>query len=347
MPHSRCKTMCQKVLYVLTTTLIVVSCIPTKIFAEQAPQAINVGSTQFLNSTEEKKDLEIKKLKLEIEKLKKELSGENKPSNSADPPYVRPASMSEQEFIEIHRTYQDEQKNDENHKLVYPRSLIIRYKKLMEDMSAERSYSYLYARLLPLEEIDDSIKNLTKKFPDFSYGYRLLWHQKLYNTTPPDCKAALIAAERESVLDPAQNLKDYIIVIKQCISTKDIAPRIRLTYDSKSNKEDFYTSTNLSNYNHNTVTLKKRLVNTKKKTNISLEYVGMVQLNTGPGFHYKVTESGDYEYLRLLLIPKQEVQLSEKSKYISDTDFKTGNGSASIYISVQDMMNLKEIQIEI
>lgn len=199
---------------------------PTIVFAEPETNHVLTEST----ASPSDKDREILKLKLEIEKLKNELNNVRVPINEAEPPIIRPPKMSEQEFIESHRTYQNKQGQESKDGFSYPRSLILRYKKMMDEHPSERSYYYLYARILPTSDAVELTSRMIQKWPKFAYGYRLKRIQ-LMGGNPPDCKAALAAAEKEILLDPEADTKKDVVFLKQCIDAASNAFKVKLTYD--------------------------------------------------------------------------------------------------------------------
>ena len=292
------------------------------------------------------RDIEIIRLKQENELLRKELAGTRRVSPTVEPPAVRPASMAEQDFIDSHRSYQDSQCTIEGVKHVYPGALILRYRKLLADHPKERAFSYLSARILPAGEKNEAITAMINTYPKYSYGYRLKWQYLLHEKNPPDCKAALVSAEKEKALDPEAELNDVFAYAKQCVTGEVGAPSLQLTFDSKSIKQDKDSYTAISVAQDHSITVKKRLLDKITNTKIRLEYAGMTQLSGRPEFHFKIRETGDYRYLRLLLVAKQGLQIINKSMSLSTADFSTGNGAADVYIGVEDMANLKEIQIE-
>lgn len=303
---------------------------PIVVFAE--PKT-NHGLTESTASPSDK-DIEILKLKLEIEKLKNELNNVRVPINEAEPPFVRPPKMSEQEFIESHRTYQNKQGQETKDGFSYPRSLILRYKKMMDDHPSERSYCYLYARLLPTSEAVELTNRMIQKWPKFAYGYRMRKSQ-LMKKNPPDCKAALVAAEKEVSLDPESDTKEDLVFLKQCVDAASNAFKVKLTYDIEKD------GTTVSGRGKNVFTVSQRHSYETKTTTISLKYVGL----TKNGYLYEVIQKGDFGTLCLLLIPKDGKRINDISRFFASKEFKTGNGVSNIYLSVEDMLNLKEIQL--
>ena len=307
---------------------------PIVVFAEPKTNHVQIEST----ASPSDKDIEILKLKLEIEKLKNELNNVRVPINEAEPPFVRPPKMSEQEFIEGHRTHQDKQRQETKDGFSYPRSLILRYKKMMDGHPSERSYCYLYARLLPTSEAVELTNRMIQKWPKFAYGYRMRKSQ-LMEKNPPDCKAALAAAEKELSLDPESDTKERVVFLKQCVDAASNAFKVKLTYDFE--KDIFGKTPTVSGRGMNVFTVSQRQTYETKTTTISLKYVGL----TKNGYLYEVIQKGDFGTLSLLLIPKDGKHINDISRFLESKEFKTGNGVGNIYLSVEDMLNLKEIQL--
>ncbi len=332
--------------YVLILLIVFSSGAPSEVLAKQSVQSPVQNLSSTAGPQQDSKDLEILKLKQEIDRLKMELNSDKKISPSSEPPSIRPSSMTEREFIESHRAYQDNQSSIEGNKNIYPGSLILRYKKLMSEYPRERTYSYLYARIAPFSEKSELIQGIVSKYPDFPYGHRLKWNFLLHEKNPPDCKSALISAEREKVLDPELEMNDIFTFLNQCVTAQEDAPKIILTFDNKSIKEDADSYTAFSKNADNSITLKKKLFKSVTNTNIRLKYVGITRKSAGPELHYKITETGDYIYLKLLFVPKTGKQIINKTRNVNTTEFLTGNGAADLFIGVEDMVSLKEIQIE-
>lgn len=308
--------------------------------------------TPSTRTNSEVKDLEIEKLKLEIEKLKNELnktqSGSQSTAAPGEPPSKRPNKMSEQEFIELHRTYQDKQGTEKGKgNIDYPRSVVLRYKKFMDDSPSDKAYTYLYARLLPSDKIEPLADLMISKWPDFSYGYRIKWTLSLYNKNPPDCAGALAAIKSEQSKDPNSNeLNKSINFINACLDGISDAQKVKLTYDDDAIKKfgllDILKVEQHSNTSFTIALLKfKRDI---KITKVSIDYVGMTQLNTGPGYHFKISEDNDYANIQLLLVPKEGMAI-DRTLFFQATDIKAESGSKSFYIPIHEMIKLKEIRL--
>ncbi len=327
--------------------LVIILLIYSNLFAAPPASQTSESKTQKQDS----KDIEINNLKLEIQRLKNEMSKIRTMDNGSGPPIIRPSNMSEDEFIEIHREFQNKQESKNGD---YPTSLIMEYKKMMLENPSERSYCYLYDRLLPDSEERSKLTDMMiEKWPNFYYPYliKLLF---LKAQTTPQCTNIVNVIEKLLFLKPESNrsneFKNELQYYKKSIEGINIATNLKLTYDlSEMRRNNSSSNINVMENGINNINIncyieyKKEL----KRTTIKFNYLKLIQENGTLILVYELSYSGYYPWTQFAYVYKdgKESNNYETSLYVNSTELLSKNGIITIRIRPDILLDFKEIRL--
>ena len=192
-----------------------------------------------------------------------------------------------------------------------------------------------------MRELDGAIK----KWPDFSYVYRLK-SLKLYEDDPPNCKEGRTAAIKELSLDPDSPTKERLSLLEMCSNGIANANAVALTFDVDQIVKNAGYSASVQATGHNNILVNRN----HRSVALSMKYIGPLHkyskgADAGIWFRFDITAEGDAGMISLLHIPKQGKVLYDTRTWLDASQFLANNGVASIYVPASDMENLKELML--
>jgi len=301
------------------------------------------------NSDTEKMKLENEKLRLQLE-LAKANGATTTATTTTDFLEIKPNDMSDKEFIEWHRNYQDkEQKNNGGS---YPTSLVLKYQKLKEKYNTD-AYYYLYARTLSADEQFKLANEMVKKFPKFAYGYNLL-ASKYYDNPQSidDVKKALDYAKTGQSLDKDIPMVAYIPAMEQAINAEKKARNMPLEINLGQTIYDKIESTKTGKNKYriilkqNSYTGEMNIVqNIVKDFTVEMIYKNIVPIvnknifagtetRAGLGFEYQLVFS---DPISMGIVFVGEGEKNQTGVYMNRDDIKANKGVENIYLGVSDL----------
>lgn len=264
----------------------------------------------------------------------------------------RSKSVSEKEFIEWHRAYQDQQKP-------YSKNLILQYKNLYEKFN-KPEYIYLYSRTLPYNESLPMLENLVKNFPKFAYSYNALGSIYYENAASvDDIKKAQLYIQQGMEIDKDIPMAEALPLINFALEQEQKAKNMQL-------KVNIDSKLSFIKYRTTKIGINKFRIQemesygsygwfVKKNITVEMKFKGLCTIVTynksfteekRPGFgawyQFIVSEPA---YIYLLLIGNSDVT-RQKSYSISKSDTKSMQGVIDAFFYIEDIAGTEYFVID-
>lgn len=273
---------------------------------------------------------------------------------------VRPAGMSEKEFIEWHRSYQDERHAGAGGGSM---SLRLAYRKLAAAHPDDRAWAYLHERVEPGDAGCSAARALVSRWPDFGYARCVLAHCLAHAASPLDFAAAQREWQTALRFDPELLAMGAGAAYEEAAMAQERAPSLKLASRHGGTGEpwsDYLDTTHITSQRiqvsrYRTSSSGRRETQPEFKFELELRYIGPSRLiqaarvsgasaTSGFGFEYEVSVKGDYASLSFELIGASDT--GRARKYVSDSDLRIGGGKHRIYLTAEDVLTATELRLQ-
>jgi hypothetical protein len=259
-----------------------------------------------------------------------------------------PVGMTETDFIQWHRNYQDANHNSEEGS--YPVALKTRYRLLRDSHPGKLSYAYLYARMLSPKEGTAEAEQIVSKWPDFGYGLSLLAYDYLMNS-PIDVEKVANIANRALAISPDAPIKQDMPQFRRAAKLEPRLKKIALSFDYDS----------LNKYRNARLDIQKEGVGMFNVFNRRLSPSGWTtsgQFSLSWQYHGLFWDS-DFTKIsacfELSMKPPHTIKLLfmgmqdplNNTMYILEDEMKAAGGKRDICYWLDDVAALKEVKVAI
>jgi len=268
-------------------------------------------------------------------------------------------TASEQMLIEEHREIQDSTRERRGG---YPTSLVLKYKDLAATSPDDRAYAYLYARVC--REDAEAIRlgrALVERWPDFSYGHRVLAHALVIRSDPVLLDEGLAHAEAEVRVGSPETNSGLLASLRSVAQADERARSLRLTVADRLDSDHSFkrhVPLRLGACSLR-LTLQQKLGTPGKlewtdvrNVDMKLDYLGVVRAGYGPkstqpllALRFQLTVQPPDSSATLLLIGSDSASGFPTNEYLSADALRSGGGRATFLLLPEQVLELTELRL--